>query len=368
MAPPLITTLAAASTRCFGQGGGGGFKMPAGIIIPFTGASTPSGWDSFSSANGKGIIGAGSTYAAGDTGGSSTISEGVLTSNTGAHTGPSVSNFVGGTPGIYPHSGNNSAGAHSHTVTLSGTGDPQYRQYKLIKAAADANAIPAGGIILGESTISGDGVINYDSGNDGLMYGGANVANGGSNSLSLTGTVSNSGSHSHFSNSGSHRDNETLYFRPGSAGGHTHSASSSTLTWNVKRYILTAWQRAEADFKFEGAGIAMWESATPPEGWFICNGSNSTPDLRDYFIQIGSTGTHGTTAGDNVNPYSTPSSISDNITHSHPGVTPYEQQVNGDSKGYHNSTGWSHTHNISSGSITQLPPFYGLYFIQKAVA
>lgn len=32
--------------------------------------------------------------------------------------------------------------------------------------------------------------------------------------------------------------------------------------------------------------IAMWSGtiATIPTGWYLCNGSNSTPDLRDFFI------------------------------------------------------------------------------------
>ena len=47
------------------------FTMPSGIIIPFTGASIPSGWTQFTAANTRGIIGAGSTYNAGATGGNS---------------------------------------------------------------------------------------------------------------------------------------------------------------------------------------------------------------------------------------------------------------------------------------------------------
>jgi microcystin-dependent protein len=31
-------------------------------------------------------------------------------------------------------------------------------------------------------------------------------------------------------------------------------------------------------------GIIMWSGNTPPDGWALCNGSNSTPDLRGRFI------------------------------------------------------------------------------------
>lgn len=38
--------------------------------------------------------------------------------------------------------------------------------------------------------------------------------------------------------------------------------------------------------RFPAGGIMMWSGtiATIPTGWFLCNGSNGTPDLRDRFI------------------------------------------------------------------------------------
>ena len=358
MAPPLITTLGGASTRGFGQGGGSAFVMPSGIIIPFTGASTPSGWADFSSANDKAIVGAGASYSAGSTGGSSSFSTAVSLSNTGSHSGSQAFMTADGPDNNAP-GGNYSAGAHNHTLTVSGSGDPQYRKYKLIKASADASAVPAGGVILGNTTLTG--CSNIDSGNNGLMYGGSAVGNGGSNTVAMNGSTSNSGSHNHAINRFS-SDSEGGNRKPRgvSAGAHSHT-SSCNLTWNPKHYILTAWSNAAADFSFEGSGIGMWESATPPDGWYICNGANGTPDLRDYFVKIGSTATHGTSAGDNSNAFNS-GSAGNTVNHSHAGSNVNDAQ--GD--GRHLSYSWTHTHNFGGGSISQLPPYYGLYFIQKA--
>ena len=41
-----------------------------------------------------------------------------------------------------------------------------------------------------------------------------------------------------------------------------------------------------SDFLVPAGGIIMWSGtiATIPTGWFLCNGLNGTPDLRDKFI------------------------------------------------------------------------------------
>lgn len=43
---------------------------------------------------------------------------------------------------------------------------------------------------------------------------------------------------------------------------------------------------AQAVFAVPSGGIIMWSGsiATIPTGWFLCNGSNGTPDLRNAFV------------------------------------------------------------------------------------
>lgn len=80
--------------------------------------------------------------------------------------------------------------------------------------------------------------------------------------------------------------------------------------------------------------IVLWNTATPPSGWQICNGTGGTPDLRDYFI-VGSESTYNQnqTGGNSTLTMST----ANMHTHSHNLTT--------------SSTG-GHTHNSSSSNAS----------------
>jgi hypothetical protein len=141
----------------------------------------------------------------------------------------------------------------------------------------------------------------------------------------------------------------------------------------------------------------LWSgsSATIPSGWLLCDGSNSTPDLRNRFV-VGATSTYavGATGG---------SANAIVVSHNHTATvattsltgTITNQYVAGDT--YGNTTGvfsqtnitvdgdggegrpgrninfdGSHTHTAtistegSSGTNANLPPYYALCYIMKA--
>ena len=78
----------------------------------------------------------------------------------------------------------------------------------------------------------------------------------------------------------------TLDAAAGTSGQVLTSAGSGTPTWgNI----------------FVAGMIIMWSGtiATIPTGWLLCNGSNSTPDLRDKFI-VGATADSGGAAKTNI--------------------------------------------------------------------
>jgi hypothetical protein len=161
-----------------------------------------------------------------------------------------------------------------------------------------------------------------------------------------------------------------------SAGG------SNTPTWGVT---------------FVAGMIMLWSgsSATIPSGWLLCDGSNSTPDLRNRFV-VGATSTYavGATGGSanaivvshNHTATVATTSLTGTITNqyvsgnSYGGTTGVFSQSNYDVDGDGgegrpgrtiNFDG-SHTHTAtistegSSGTNANLPPYYALCYIMKA--
>ena len=167
----------------------------------------------------------------------------------------------------------------------------------------------------------------------------------------------------------------------------------SGVTSNIQTQINTI---AAAGSVPQG-GIIMWSGsvASIPSGWFLCNGSNGTPDLRDRFVVgAGSSYAVGATGGEasvTLNAGQIPGhthtfSGSTNTTGAHthtiyftnsPDGGPFRNlQGTGPSSDVSvttNSAG-DHSHTFSgttsstggSGSHENRPPYYALAYIMKA--
>jgi hypothetical protein len=327
---------------------------PVGLIVPTTSATTPTGWSAFTSANDRFIVGAGSTYGAGSTGGANTASISGTLSNTGSHTGSSSGSIINGNDGyVAKQAYNGSSGAHSHTISGNVTSLDVYKNFRLLKCTSSGVQLPQNAILLAATSLSG--LTNVETSTDRFLRAASSAGGtGGSASASGSITTSNSGGHSHSGGNANPYGGGSIS-NSNTAGAHSHSASISG-TLNTKRKYLSAWTNASANYDLVANGIAMWESATPPAGWYICNGANGTPDLRDYFIRIGNTGNHGTSSG--TNSFNWSGSGGNTVSHSHVGGNVGVYVGNG----YHGTYGWTHTHNVS-GSATAVPPYYGLYFV-----
>ena len=174
----------------------------------------------------------------------------------------------------------------------------------------------------------------------------------------------------------------TLDGAAGTSGQVMVSAGSGTPTWGNA---------------FVAGMIMLWSgsSATIPSGWLLCDGSNSTPDLRNRFV-VGATSTYavGATGG---------SADAITVAHTHTGTTTTASLTGslgqqGDRAGIATASGIfsgsgttsyagntqagalpaiitldaSHNHTFttdstgSSGTNANLPPYYALCYIMKA--
>jgi hypothetical protein len=140
--------------------------------------------------------------------------------------------------------------------------------------------------------------------------------------------------------------------------------------------------------------ISLWSGsvASIPSGWYLCNGSNGTPDLRDRFVVgAGSTYAVDATGGSkdaiavaHTHTFSATTSTAGSHTHSiqrNPAGTGsglLANSIRGDSAltnndPFNTQAAGDHSHTLSgttastgsSGTNANLPPYYALAYIQK---
>jgi hypothetical protein len=178
----------------------------------------------------------------------------------------------------------------------------------------------------------------------------------------------------------------------------TPSAPTASAGTNTTQIATTAFATAAATAAFPSGGIILWSGsiASIPSGWYLCNGSNGTPDLRDKFIVgAGSSYAVAATGGSkdaiavaHTHSFSTTTGSAGEHTHTiadvayfnislddrQGGVLPPHWDGIGGSTFSGISTAPDHTHSVSgttgstgsSGTNANLPPYYALAYIMKA--
>ena len=170
---------------------------------------------------------------------------------------------------------------------------------------------------------------------------------------------------------------------PGFTG--TPTAPTATAGSNTTQIATCAFVLANA---IPTGLITMWSGtiASIPSGWYLCDGNNSTPDLRDKFI-VGAKQDETSIAKTNITGALTQTGGSKDavaVSHTHTITDPghlhtvsYRPDLAGATGGY-NVAGNTNTVNTGtattgisinsagvSGTNANLPPYYALAFIMK---
>lgn len=179
----------------------------------------------------------------------------------------------------------------------------------------------------------------------------------------------------------------------------TPTAPTASAATNTTQVATTAFVQTALSAAFTSGMIMMWSGtiATIPTGWVLCNGSNSTPDLRNRFVIGAHSDTAGvaysTVTGSNTQTGGTKDAGVVTHTHTHTlasvgdhvhTLSSNQAAAPGAGTGFYSiqspgggvtsvdtlSAG-GHTHSLtidstgSSGTNQNLPPYYALAYIMK---
>jgi len=339
-------------------------EIPTGLIIGFnalSGAAVPSGWAAYTTANGYWIIGAGGTYAVNangvGTGTGSVWQSAIATTNTtGDHTGAGLGVMSGVATNGGRERNTGAGGNHSHTFTITYTPPTQYG--RLIKAGAGLTEIPINGVVWTATGSKSSVATNVWTG-DRLFNANATTSTAGNDTYSSQ--VSNSaGGHVHGVNDSGDGSGVAV---SQSSGAHTHTVDIY-ITNAIQQVALAAWAHASSAILLSGYGkniIGMYESTTPPDGWYLCNGSNGTPDLRDYFVKCTTAKLAGVSSGATTNNLEIEALVS--LTHGLHNHYDAGESGAGVGVSYHPQNWQMSTHSKLNSLVTYMPSYYALAFI-----
>jgi len=167
----------------------------------------------------------------------------------------------------------------------------------------------------------------------------------------------------------------------------TPLAPTASAGTNTQQLANTAFVTSAIATALPSGVIVIWSGASSaiPSGWYLCNGTNGTPDLRDRFVVgAGSTYVVGNTGGSKdavvVSHTHTATSTVSDPGHSHSlNIAPNIIRNGGDERdGAGNAgsstngatTGITVSTSIDSSGVSgtnaNLPPYYALCYIMKA--
>lgn len=308
-----VNVTGVAATGAVGSADAQQAPLPAGTILLFDrgseGDPIPSGFSLYTEESGGSIVNyliKGGTAVSRVTGTAANVSLSPTTltsSNAGSHDGPTVP--VGSAPSPQPQTTltGGTAGSHSHTITVTAasapfpvTGSNQGVSVPLIRCASEVLSIPPKCIIF-SGTSSGFTNFTRKSWSASLgVYSASSATNINRPSpaaLPLSPfapglSVSFAGAHSHISpiSANFYPFSGPLRNAAATAGSHNNHTVSPTgggiYVWHQFKHLLPFSSTTE---QFVQPGmIVMYNGVSAPAGWKICDGTNDTPDMVNFFL------------------------------------------------------------------------------------
>jgi hypothetical protein len=366
----------------------GYWSIPQGALIMYNSATDPglTGWTRYSAADGKFIKG---TATQGEIGtvtannNTSWQSSGYssLTGTGGSHSGPGA-NYQDFPPGstfpqtnvdTYP----NTAGSHQHTVTFfPGAGsdlNPASTDYILLEATQEQKKLPVNTVVA-KSTQPVSSTQELSSTTYRYIRGGVSYTNTAATSRTLNGSSDTFGPHNHgVSNytglvSGGTTNTALSQIKNSlTANSHSHSVTATITGQRLSGKLLKLWKLASEVIPDDNI-IIMYTGniSSLPSYWKVCNGTNGTPNMVNYFLGYSTIATAHDTTTSYVASVSVGSLSTESWSHSHITAS-VVSRIGYGVNNLHTTTNASHSHTIStnpSGSNVFQPDEIKLCFIQ----
>lgn len=355
------------------------YTIPADTVIFYNGTySAPAdGWDLYSDAADKFIVGTASQAEVATTTAASGSSTATATSlsTAGAHNGGSVS-VAGGSGSL--GSARRSAGEHTHAITAGGTTSTEMKPISttitMLRTTTEQRFFPANTIHINGTNLVG-GTQKLAATSDRYISGGSSVVDNAAVNHTITLTAATYSSNSHFHGNPPYTDYsgtqpfslQTSYTASASPSTHTHVVSATASISALKGKLLKLWIAASRQLP-KSATVVMYcgNLSLLPAYWKVCDGTNGTIDMQGYFIGYATSAAtaHGTVTSETTTYATTgPTAASDPYTHAHYARSDvYYTQI----YKQHGQSTVTHTHAVDGGSVTSdaLPANIKLAFIQ----